>query len=510
MLDAATSPCFTVLMNGAPTRVSLRDLLSSSNEGVSFAGPSSFLEATQLLVASSVLADYVHEDDNEEEDLDALASSLIARIDAQPGRHRLDGDGARYLQVPLPEALREEKDVSGMDGELFPNFGMMSKKASDNFNFGLRPLACRDGLCPSCALLGLNFAAKFSGGTGGKVSGPWKAGLLTFPTFTSLRTTIIVNALAWMDVGEPIAEWACLPYKTPKDPWADPSYTSEVAKSGTFKSEFKTVPHLRALTPWALWLRWEEKKNGWCNLCGMSSDYLAVGVYAPKKGKEGYSGKLGWPKETNAKGESASALTPSPFTPILTTKTGSRAALSPKNNLLSVAENIFGSEKAHAIKDTDRFGSASVLVASIFNDHKGAGSYSFTVHVSAREGLEHLATQCGTLHALFEAQAERLRRGLWHVVPKAKPSPLWKASQETARDLFQSAAADFVPYTSLGRYSVETWEAHLKVRALHIFDEATRWAYETTQTFDGRPAAKCATYGRSIVDGSTPISEKNG
>lgn len=506
MLDAATYPCFTILMGGLPTRVSLRDLLATPFAGATFAGPTPFLEATQLLVASAILADYAHEADNEA-DLDDLVADLIARIDAQPGRHRIDGDGPRYLQVHLPVASREEKDVEGIDGELFPNFGMMSKD-DGKFNFGFRPHASQDGFCPSCALLGLNFVAKFSGGTGGKVSGPWKSGLLTFPTFTSLRTTIIVNALAWTDVGDrAVVEWTDFPYEVPVDPWADPSYTSEVARSGTFKNEFKSVPHLRALSPWAVWLQW-EKKDGRCSLCGLPSEHLAVGAYTPKKGKEGWPGKLGWPKDKNAKGESVSALTPSPYTPILTTKTGSRAAMVPKNDLLSVAQNIFGSERAHALMDTDRFGPSSVLVAGILNDHKGAGSYSFTTHVPAREGLEHLATRCGNLHAAFEAQAERLRKGLWHAVPEAKPSPMWVARKDAALTLFQDVASDFVPYTASGPHAVETWEAHLRARALHIYDAATSWAYETTKSFDGVPAAKCATYGRGIVDGTTPIKEK--
>lgn len=501
MIDAAHGNCFTVTGKGY---TSLRDLLTGPQEGISFEGPTPFLEATQLMIAAGIVADYLTADDAGE-DLDTVADRVLGRMDARPGRHRLDGDGPRYLQVRLDDEACEEKDVAGLDGELFPNFGMMSKGDSE-FNFGIRPHTSRDGFCPSCALIGLNFVAKFSGGTGGKVSGPWKHGLLTFPIFRSLRDTILVNALAWRKVKLPQTQDVGV------DPWADNTYTSEVAKSGTFREEFKTVPHLRALTPWAVWLKWEVR-HGTCSLCGKETGHLAVGVRAPVKDQGKYTGKLGWPKTVNAKGKSVSDCIPSPYTPVDMDKGEIKSRPATRDELLSVADSIlYGSEAAPALSVIDEEQTIedgrgySVLVAGIFNDHKGVGSYAYVTHIPVKSDLYSLSAQCARLQSDFEQQGGNLRKGLGAARSLRKSVKEPKISGDIAYDLWKEIAGEFIRYLEIEQRAA--WQAHLKSEALRLYDQATQWAYETTKEFDGFPVAKLAAWGRSTVNRNESIKEK--
>lgn len=543
MIDAATSPCFTISKAGRREQISLQDLMRDKHVGTHFMGPTPFLESIQLFTASLILADILKNDvDPNESDLDAVARLILGRM--TPGRFALDGDMYRYMQVPLAVDVGtiENKEfytnlsLPALEGTFFQGIATVSDTGLDEeeteageakppkeaaFNFGTRPHCSPDGFCPSCALIGLVFCAKCAPGTGGKVAGQWQSGLMTFPIFESLRDTLIVSALAWSKTdapGEP-PEWFPFAGNSIRDPWTDDVYLAAVANGGPWDQSFKTMSHIRAWTPWALWLQWEEKPSI-CTLCNLRTPIVAVGATGPKKiieveevagkivKKSKYTGKFGWPKKADEKGTMLKDAIPNPFMPNLKTLPKRTDLLSEAHPLLSGSDTA---ARVLRIQHVDEFENIelqqdeiprSVLVAGLFNDHKSVGTFTYTVHIPLRNDPNHLANHCSQLYDVFVKRGKQFELGLFQAMGHEQKAD-FKKHTTRVKEEWSGLAQYFTEFLDI-HHSLPEWETFLRNRALRLYDQATAHLYGTGYIKDPKndapiSIAKKAAFGRFTV-----------
>lgn len=499
MIDAASTPCFLVREGTVLRRASLLEILT--RPGLRLSGPTPMLEAVQLMVAAAITADVL--DGYHSDNMSDVAAVAADRIKANPERHRLDGDGFRYRQVRLEEG--EASSGFEMQGHLFPNFSPLAQDSK--FRFGWKSHNSWHGFCPCCTLLGLTFVSCFASGTGGKTSGPWKNGVMTFPVLDTLASTVALNALAW----DPSSDLSALPEglaslspRSGKDPWADPAYLKAVAESGTFDRSFKTIPHLRALTPWAMWANWETVDGLPCALCGLPSDVLCTSMVFPKQVNKKYKGKLGWPK-------SEAGITdapPSPHHASLLKDDGKPREFNPSDELISVARHLFSDATASRgvkLSYGDAAGdpvhlseNASLMVLMVSNDHKGLAPVGHVSHIPLVAGCGEMYDRCSALYETSKEIEDRLKSALGRLMfIKANEADRVRVDSWVA--VWKLNTRMFVNY--LGPHDQPRWKAFLRKEALAVFDRAAQPFYEQGYTKDTKdtpsiPLGKIAAQAR--------------
>lgn len=502
MIDATSSPCFLVREGDVLRRASLLEILTKP--GLTLSGPTPLLEAIQLQVAASLTADVL--DGYHDGDLSDIAAEVARRIEAHPGRHLLDGDGFRYRQVRIENG--ESETGSNMVGQMFPNFAPLTKDGDDQFKFGWRGVNDWHGLCPCCTLLGLTFVACFSGGSGGKVAGVWKNGVMTFPILSTLSETVVLNALAW-DPDEELAELgklASLGTRVSADPWSDPVYVGAVAGSKNFDDSFKTISHLRALVPWAVWAGWEEVADHPCALCGLPSDVLCTSIVSPvKEGGDYKQGKMGWPKSS----EGVTDVPPSPHHASPFNDEGKPLSISQSVDLISVSKDLFNKNHAArvlklALKDDLDIGdngqkmasAASLMVVMISNDHQGKVTVGRVAHIPIKSRRNEMYVRCSALYDASREIEGLLRTALNRILFKLGESD--KVRVRVCVDSWRMCCAYFTDY--LGEDDLPKWTSFLRKEALKTFDMAALPLYEQGHNPKTKePLGKIAAYARMDI-----------